>query len=192
MKKLFVLVLFLFFLAWCSLPSNQPTENIEMTSIQTKTPAPFDVSKIVVEWSEISFGGYMRYKNIIDLWHWNIWIQMWWQDGFEIQLIYTENGNILKTSNPILWYDIQYTNKNIYQYCIEICTSTWCYKDKRTIDSVVGLDNCPLIKTISCTTDNTTETDCKNKTMEYLYNLTQWNETNMYFSQRLQAFEDSL
>jgi hypothetical protein len=120
---------------------------------------------------------------------------MWGQDWYEISLIYTENWKIAKTSSPIFWYDRRYTDKKINQYCIEICTSTWCFKNKRTINSIIDIRNCPLAKNMnSCISDkNTWEAkDCINKAFEYVFNLLQWNEVNNYFTERLEDFKNSL
>lgn len=171
-----------------------PTESNVSNEATSTTNSIFDVSKIVLEWAEFSFGWYDRYKDILNINKWTIWIQMWWQDWYEVQLIYTENWKITKTSNPILWLDIWYTNKRIYQWCIEYCTANWCSKDQRTDSSVFGLEKCPLVKTISCTDDKyeNAEKDCRNKTLEYLYNVMVWNITDSYISQRLQEFQDWL
>lgn len=186
MKKLILLTLPLLFLAGCSLTSNQPTETSEETTAPAETSpivsSIFDSSEIVLEWTEISFEWYHRYKDILDFNNWSIWIQMGGQDWYEISLIYTENGEIVKTSNPILWYDRRYTDKNINEYCV----------NKPGFQS---LDKCTLVKTIdSCVSDKNTwnATDCVNKAFEYVFNLIQWNEINNYFTQEFENFKNSL
>jgi len=202
-----ILLLSLLFLSGCSLINNQPTmpeavtvpqqetdwivsnlENIEqVTENETTNPvlpttsSTFDLSKKVVEWAEISFWWYSRYKDAINFKNWSIWVQMWWQDGFDVELIYTENWKVLKKSSPIFWYDIWYTSKNIYEYC----------EDRPRHQ---GYYMCPLITTLECVIDKEKGyyTDCINKALEYMFNLIQWSETNEHFSQEFLKFKNSL
>ena len=188
MKKL-LLLLPVFLFTGCSLiPSTTSlsTEEISWSALNTST---FTVANIEL------VDGQSIYKNVIPYRDGYIWVLIGWQDWYEIDLIYSETWNIIKKSMPIFWYDVGYTYKNIYEYCLPYGVDNT--SDQWTRPEIHSLDQCPLITSLSVCLewiDHSLPNDCLwgQIALAYMYDLIQWNTNNSYFSQKLQAFKDSL
>lgn len=203
----FVMLISLWFLfSWCVINQNTIEEEVdsngEVVQIETgemqtevwKENVGFDPSHIVVEDAEISFGWRTRYKDIKAFKKGTIGIEMGWQDGYSVRLIYTENNKIIAHSDDIFWYDMWYTNREIRQFCLQRCDASWCIQNKRAED-MGDLQKCILVKKIdACFVDHAigNATDCTNKAMNYFYDLVQWTETNAYFQNFFEEFKNNL
>ncbi len=171
MKKLFLLLLPVLVLSGCSLNSQQqePIE-IEDEIIINQ----FDVSQIELIVDNTAFESYYLYKNIKSYGSWYIWVQIWWNDGITSNLVYIENDTIIKKSNDIFWYNF-YVDHKIHEFCWNWETNT-----------------CPVAKETSCTIDSGKNEACVYSFFEYMFDLIQGNETNTYFWEKLEAFENTL
>lgn len=173
MKKLLLLTLPLLFLSGCVLV-NDTTNNSPVTeTITTTWTEVFDSSHITFIVDDTAMESYYVYDNIKKYGNWYIWVQIWWNDGISSNLLYIEDGKIIKKMNNIFWYNF-YVDHKIHEFCWET------------------LDSCPVVKETNCTINTDKNEDCVYSFVEYMFNLLQWTETNIYFSEKLQNFENSL
>lgn len=134
----------------------------DVTDIKCEYENPYDWwNKILVNLTKKFF--ILPYKD------WYFSFSFWWQDGLSLYVKYSLKKNPCTTylnSDEILWWPVEWQNM------------TKIYED---------FDNNVIAKELNC--KNWDNEWCYKEAEKYAYNLLVWNETNEYFSLRMEVLK---